>query len=131
MAGSTRHFPTDSQPPAEAEESWAAGEEEMRRGIYRDHYDRLRASPEVFPSMLADFLETDVRDNPDWCEELLHGLSAASGGQNFAAFGNLYELEAGPDGALLRNGCDDRRAPLKLAVCDLRRALSAWRQAIG
>jgi hypothetical protein len=49
----------------------------------------------------------------------------------FEAYGNLYELRAGPDGALLRNGCDERRAPLKLAVADLRRALAAWRRAIG
>jgi hypothetical protein len=131
MAGSTRHFPTDDTPPKQPEEGWAAGEEEMRRGIYRDTRDRLRASPEVFPSMLADFLETDVRDDPGRCEELLNGLSDACGGQHFEAYGNLYELEAGPDGALLRNGCDDRRAPLRLALADLRRALAAWRRAIG
>jgi hypothetical protein len=103
----------------------------MRKGIYRDSRDRLRASPDVFPSMLADFLETDVRDNPDWCEQLLNGLNEACGGRMFEAYGNLYELRAGPDGALLRNGCDERRAPLKLAVADLRRALAAWRRAIG
>lgn len=131
MAGSTRRSPTDNEPPSATGEGWTAEEEEMRKGIYRDHYDRLRASPDVFPSMLADFLETDVRDDPGWCEELLHGLNEAHGGQRFEAYGNLYELRAGPEGALLRNGCDDRRAPLKLAVADLRRALSAWRQAIG
>jgi hypothetical protein len=131
MAGSTRHFPTDDTPPKQPEEGWAGGEEEMRKGIYRDTRDRLRASPEVFPSMLADFLETDVRDDPGRCEELLNGLSDACGGQHFEAYGNHYELEAGPDGALLRNGCDDRRAPLRLAVADLRRALAAWRRAIG
>ena len=51
------------------------------RGIYRDRRDRLRASPDVFPSVLADFLETDVRDNPAWCEELLRGLERASDGR--------------------------------------------------
>ena len=103
----------------------------MRKSIYGDSRDRLRASPDVFPSMLADFLETDVRDNPDWCEQLLNGLNEACGGRMFEAYGTLYELRAGPDGALLRNGCDERRAPLKLAVADLRRALAAWRRAIG
>jgi|APTNR8051073442_1049403.scaffolds.fasta_scaffold61135_2 hypothetical protein len=103
----------------------------MRRGIYRDRRDRLRASADVFPSMLADFLETDVRDNPAWCEELLDGLDQACCGRRFAATGNLYELQAGPDGVELRNGCDERRAPLRLAVTDLRRALTAWRRAIG
>jgi hypothetical protein len=120
------------QLPAErTEEAAAAGEEEPMRGIYRDHRDRLRASPDVFPSVLADFLETDVRDNPTWCEELLRGLDSASGGHRFAASGNLYELRAGPEGVSLRNGEDDRRAVLRLAVADLKRALAAWRRAIG
>ncbi len=103
----------------------------MKRGIYRDRRDRLRASADVFPSMLADFLETDVRDNPAWCEELLQGLDQARGGRPFEAMGNLYELQAGPDVAELRNGCDERLAPLRLAVADLHRALTAWRRAIG
>ena len=103
----------------------------MKRGIYRDRRDRLRASVDVFPSMLADFLETDVRDNPAWCEELLQGLDEARGGRCFEATGNLYALQAGPDVAELRNGYDERLAPLRLAVADLHRALTAWRRAIG
>ncbi len=131
MAGSTRHFPTDEGAAEKPEEAAVPGDEALMRGIYRDHRDRLRASPEVFPTLLADFLETDVRDNPAWCEELLRGLDLASIGQRFEASGNLYELRAGPEGAQLVNGEDDRRAPLRLAVADLRRALAAWRQAIG
>ncbi|MBK8173817.1 MAG: hypothetical protein IPK66_00505 [Rhodospirillales bacterium] len=100
------------------------------RGIYRDRRDRLRASSEVFPSMLADFLETEVREDPRWCEELLRGLDQACGGRPFAAQGSAYALKAGPDGVELRNG-DERRAALRLAVTDLRRALAAWRRAIG
>ena len=76
----------------------------MRNAIYRDNRDRLRASSEVFPSMLADFLETDVRENPGWCEELLRGLDQAWGGERFEAYGKMYALEAGPMGAELRNG---------------------------
>jgi hypothetical protein len=106
-------------------------EGEIPKGIYRDRRDRLRASPEVFPSMLADFLETDVRENPAWCEELLDGLDQARGGERFEAYGNVYELQAGPMGAELRSGYDDARAPLRLAVADLKRALAAWRRAIG
>lgn len=120
-----------AEEPAEQREDSAVLGEDLMLGIYRDRRDRLRASTEVFPSMLADFLETDVKDNPDWCEELLHGLSEACGGKRFEAYGNLYELQAGPDGALLRNGYDARRAPLRLACADLRRALAAWRRAIG
>ena len=103
----------------------------MRNAIYRDNRDRLRASSEAFPSMLADFLETDVRENPGWCEELLRGLDQAWGGERFEAYGKMYALEAGPMGAELRNGYDDRRAPLRLAIADLKRALAAWRRATG
>lgn len=101
------------------------------RGIYRDHRDRLRASVETFPSLLADFLEADVRENPLWCEELLQGLDAARGGKRFLAAGDRYRLEAGPEGAELRNGLDDRLEPLHLAIADMKRALAAWRRAIG
>lgn len=66
----------------------------MRKGIYRDSRCRLRASPEVFPSMLADFLETDVQENPARCEELLTGLDHAYSSERFEAYGNLYELES-------------------------------------
>jgi hypothetical protein len=108
-----------------------SGEIKMRKGIYRDSRCRLRASSEVFPSMLADFLETDVQENPAWCEELLTGLDQAYGGERFEAYGNLYELEAGPMGVELRKGYDGARAPLRLAIADLKRALAAWRRAIG
>ena len=103
----------------------------MPKGIYRDRRERLRASPEVFPTMLADFLETDVRENPAWCEELLNGLDHARGGERFAAYGNVYELSAGPMGVELRDGGANARAPLRLAIADLKRALAAWRRAIG
>ena len=117
-------------PPLEGEVVAAPRDQDMR-GIYRDHRDRLRASVETFPSLLADFLEADVRENPVWCEELLQGLDAARGGKRFLAAGDLYELEAGPEGAELRNGLDDRLEPLRLAVADMKRALAAWRRAIG
>ena len=76
-------------------------------------------------------LETDVQENPARCEELLTGLEQAYSGKRFEAYGNLYELEAGPMGVELRKGYDDARAPLRLAIADLKRALAAWRRAIG
>ena len=57
----------------------------MRKGIYRDSRDRLRASPDVFLPCWPTFFETDVRDNPDWCEQLLNGLNEACGGRMFEA----------------------------------------------
>lgn len=80
--------------------------------------------------MLANFLEMDVQEDPEWCEELLRGLDLARGGEAFEAIGNLYALRADLNGASISTD-DDRRAPLRLAVTDLRRALTAWRRAIG
>ena len=47
------------------------------RGIFRDRRQRLRASSEAFPPLLANFLETDVSDRPQRCDELLAGLDRA------------------------------------------------------
>lgn len=100
------------------------------RGIYRDHRHRLRASPETFPVVLADFLETDVSDHSSWCEELLAGLERARRGESFVATGNIYELSADPTMVEIRNGYDAALEPLRLPLCDLERALTAWRRAI-
>src|SRR5512132_3470423 len=50
-AGELRHSQPAKHRPQRRR--WAAGEEEMRKGIYRVRHDRLRASTDVFPSMLA------------------------------------------------------------------------------
>jgi hypothetical protein len=100
------------------------------RGIYRDHHHRLRASPETFPVVLADFLETDVSDHSGWCEELLAGLERARRGESFVATGNIYKLSADPMMVQIRNGYDEALEPLRLPLRDLERALTAWRRAI-
>jgi hypothetical protein len=101
------------------------------RGIYRDRRQRLRASAEAFPTLLADFLETDVSDHPDWCDELLAGLDRARKGEPFVAAGNVYALSADPEVVEIRNGYDEAIAPLRLSLADVERALLAWRRAIG
>lgn len=100
------------------------------RGIYRDRHQRLRASPDTFPVVLADFLETDVSDHSGWCEELLAGLERARHGESYVAAGNIYQLSANPQMVLIRNGYDDALEPLRLPLRDLERALTAWRRAI-
>lgn len=101
------------------------------RGIYRDRRQRLRASTDAFPILLADFLETDVCDHPAWCDELLAGLDRARKGEPFIATGNIYALTASPEVVEIRNGYDDAIEPLRLALGDVERALIAWRRAIG
>jgi hypothetical protein len=98
--------------------------------IFRDGHGRLRAVPGAFPPLLADFLETDVRENPDRCDELIADLAEARKGAQFEAYGNLYVLSARPDGAVIRNGYDESAPPLRLSLDGLEQALSAWRAAM-
>ena len=98
--------------------------------IFRDRDGHLRASVHDFPPILADFLETDVAENPDRCDHLLAGMEQGRDGQSFQAYGNIYELAAGPDGAEIRNAYDDTVAPLRLSLDELEAALTAWRQAL-
>ena len=100
------------------------------RGIYRDHHHRLRASPDTFPVVLADFLETDVSEHSSWCQELLAGLERARRGESFIATGNIYEVMADPVMVEIKNGYDDALEPLRLPLRDLERALLAWLRAI-
>jgi len=98
--------------------------------IFRDRDGHLRASVHEFPQLLADFLETDVAENPERCDHLLAGLGQGRDGQPFEAYGNIYELTAGPDGAEIRNAYDDTLVPLRLSLEELEAALTAWRQAM-
>ncbi len=98
--------------------------------IFRDRDGHLRASVDELPPLLADFLETDVAENPDRCDHLLAGLELARDGQPFRAYGNIYELAAGPDGAEIRNGYDETVPPLHLSLDELEAMLALWRQAM-
>lgn len=96
------------------------------KGIYRDRQNRLRASADTFPPILADFLETDVRENRTWCEHLLAGLVGAAIGEPFCAVGNLYVLSADAQGALIRNTQEERAPALGLPLDELKGVLVAW-----
>ena len=101
------------------------------RGIFRDDRGRLRVVPGAFPPLLADFLETDVRENPGHCGQLLEDLAAARRGKPFEAYGNLYVLGAGADGAVIENGYDDSAPSLVVTLDELEAALETWRRAIS
>ena len=98
--------------------------------IFRDRDGHLRASVHELPPILADFLETDVAENPERCNHLIGGLERARGGQPFEAYGNIYELAAAPEGAEIRNAHDDTVRPLRLSLDELEAVLTAWRQAM-
>lgn len=98
--------------------------------IFRDGGGRLCASIHGFPLILADFLETDIGENPERCDELIEGLEQAREGHRFEAFGNIYALSAGPEWAEIRNAYDDTVRPLRLSLDELEVALGSWRQAM-
>lgn len=98
--------------------------------IFRDRDGHLRASVDAFPPILADFLETDVAENPERCEHLIDGVAQAREGPSFEAHGNIYELAARPEGAEIRNAYDDTVPPLSLSLDELEAALTAWRDAM-
>lgn len=101
----------------------------MKR-IYRDRHRRLRASARAFPPLLADFLETDVRENRSWCQHLLSGIAQARAGSPFEAGGNVYVLAGDGAAAEIRNAEDDDAAPLRLGPDTLEDTLTAWAAAM-
>ena len=98
--------------------------------IFRDSSGRLCASIHGFPLILADFLEVDIGENPERCDELLAGVEQARDGLPYRAFGNIYELAAGPEWAEIRNLYDNSVRPLRLSLDELEVALAAWRLAM-
>ncbi len=98
--------------------------------IFRDRDGHLRASVDAFPPILADFLETDVAENPERCDHLIAGLEQARDDRPFEAYGNIYELAAAPEGVEIRNTHDETIPPLHLSLDELDTALATWRQAM-
>lgn len=85
----------------------------------------------MLPDMLADFLTTDVRIDPERCDELLAGLGRARRGEAFAAYGNLYQLTADREAAVIRNAFDAGIGETRLSLEAMIGILQAWRAAIG
>jgi len=98
--------------------------------IFRDRDGHLRASVDAFPPILADFLETDVAENPNRCDQLIDYVKQARNGQPIEAYGNIYELTARLTGAEISNAYDDTIPSLHLSLDGLETALVAWRQAM-
>lgn len=100
------------------------------KGIYRDRRGRLRASTRMFPPVLVDFLQTDVRENWMWCMHLIDGLGRARDGEPFRSDGNLYALDADRSDVEIRNVEDETATPLRLHLDELAPVLVAWSKAI-
>lgn len=86
---------------------------------------------DLLPPLIADFLASDVRRDGARCAELLAGLERARAGEPFAAFGNVYELSAEGDRAILRNSHDPEVDEVHLSLTALVNVLIAWQEAIA
>ena len=97
--------------------------------IYRDGTGRLciEAGDHGNP-VVADFLFTDVRENPAYCDELLSLVQHARHGETgLEAVGNVYALILSPAGARLENIHDETAPAAKIGLDELQALLQAWR----
>jgi hypothetical protein len=98
--------------------------------ITRDAKGRHRVVPGTAAPMLADFLETDLRDDAAWTAGVAARLAeAGEGGEPIT--GNLYALEIRGTKSVLRNVHDAKVPALVLPTRDLAAAVAAWLAALG
>lgn len=95
-----------------------------------DTPEALRHVLELLPPLLVDFVSTDVRRDAERCDELLAGLERARAGEAFEAYGNIYQLSAEPERAVIRNGENPDQDEMHLSLDALANILRAWRAAV-
>jgi hypothetical protein len=99
--------------------------------LIRDQAGRLRCIRGTCESLLADFLETDVREGREHVSDLLSRVerivAGEAGPEEF--YGNVYETTVSADGVTIANMHDDTVPPLHLPVQTLAAALRDWRDA--
>jgi len=85
--------------------------------------------------LLADFLETDINDNLDYCQDILDAIShnEKNTSKNYieSFCGNLYELEITSNHALLHNLHDESVTPVKIENHELTELLSLWKDELA
>lgn len=81
------------------------------------------------PSILLDFLRTDVRNNRKQCDALLAQIADVQAGrrEGFESSGNLYIVQISRDAAIIENLFDDSQV-LTLSPEELADALTGWRR---
>ena len=84
--------------------------------------------------LLADFLETDVNENLEYCQDILAAIANIdkcpypNHQENLC--GNLYELIIKHSEALLLNLHDDSVTPVRIKLKELTDLLTAWQKEI-
>ncbi len=96
---------------------------------YRDDEGRLRAAAAAGGEVLADFLETELHENPHIYREISRALvGVRTGAQpSHRYFGNLYSLTLEPGRVRIANTHDAHASGCDLAPDDFHRFLEAWR----
>jgi hypothetical protein len=96
---------------------------------YRDDEGRLRAGAAPGSEVLADFLETELHENPHTYHELASALAGVRAGAqpSHRYFGNLYSLTLEPGRVRIANEHDDQAPGCDLALDDFQRLLESWR----
>lgn len=88
------------------------------------HHEWEKYSAEI-PSLVVDFLMTDVGDNLWRCEEILSALKEIRCAESFQ--GNLYNLEIGENEVFIENVYDRNVAPYRGDKALFLKWLAAWR----
>jgi hypothetical protein len=79
--------------------------------------------------MLNDFLNTDINENIEFCEEVLAAIAQAST-KNDSFCGNVYELEITANKATLYHLYDDSCVAESIDLTQLQSVLITWREKI-
>ncbi len=107
----------------------------MKIKLTRNQQGELQISQPPYLKPFADFLETDINENQEYCQEIISSIDEIkhSSNPNQQEFfcGNIYELEINPKQALLLNLYDDRASPVKIELNELKELLSVWQKEIS
>ncbi|NYE59923.1 hypothetical protein FHW58_001075 [Duganella sp. 1224] len=99
--------------------------------IFRDDTGRLQITPGPGGDVLvADFLQTDIRDSTVYCDLVLAMLKRNMAGRHSEqdrTIGNIYRLDVNRDQATLTNIHDEQAPAASIASADLLALMQQWR----
>jgi uncharacterized protein YacL (UPF0231 family) len=107
----------------------------MKIKLARNKQGTLQITHPTNLGLVADFLETDVNDNLEYCQEILTAITNINKcpypnhQENLCS--NLYELIIRHSEALLLNLHDEKVAPARIKLKELSSLLEAWQKEIN
>jgi uncharacterized protein YacL (UPF0231 family) len=106
----------------------------MKIKLVRNKQGSLKIKQPKDLGLFADFLETDVNENSEYCQDILTAIvnigkcSFPNHQENLC--GNVYELIIRHSEALLLNLHDENVAPTRIKLKELSGLLEAWQKEI-